>query len=186
MTRTEAIRVVAVLLAAYPHARIMDQTSSVYEDALVDLDYALVDRAVRALILTEKNFIPTIALIRERAIEYRDGRKRPGGDAWGDVRRAVGRFGRDRGQEALRSFQDAIVARCVDSLGWRELCDSGAGDASWRARFIDLYDELASGDESDRRVVGVLAAPPERRRLSAVPPDDAPRRLEPSHQREKE
>ncbi len=167
MTRRDAAKVVAVLLAAYPNTRVTDQTSVVYEDALMDLDYELVDRAVRALILTEPEHMPRIAKIRQRAIEYRDGRKLDGGDAWGAVRRAAGRFGRDREREAL-AFLEPISARVIASMGWVDYCNSSIEDIpSWRAKFIELYNALSSTDEHDRKLAGVLAPPVTRRQLAA-------------------
>lgn len=166
MSRAEATRAVAVLLAAYPHARIMAQTSSVYEESLMDLDYEHVDRAVRALILTEKDFIPTIAKIRARAVEYRDGQKPEAGNVWEQVRKAVGRYGREREPEALASM-DPIAARAMASLGWRDFCQSDMADLpSWRARFIELYNQLAQRHEHERKLAGVLPGPAERRALA--------------------
>ncbi len=167
MTLQQAKRCVAVLLAAFPHARVMEQTSVVYEEALIDLEFEIVDRAVRALILTELDFIPSIAKIRARAIEYRDGLKRAGGEAWGEVRKAVGRFGRERGDEAIASL-DPLAGRVISALGWRDFCNSDDGDVSWRARFIDLYDKLAASDEHARKLAGAVEAPPERRALRAA------------------
>ena len=198
MSREEAARVVAVLLAAYPHARLMEQTSTVYEESLMDLNYALVERAVRALLLTERDFIPSIAKIRERAIEYRDGKKREGGDAYGDARKAVGRYGRDRGTEAMAHFTklDPVLATVIDRLGWRDFCNSEAGDAIFRAHFIKLYDKLASSEQHDRQIAGVLPPAPDRRQLQGStirgllemtqPTDDqAPWEPEPSDRRRK-
>lgn len=178
MTRVEASRCVAVLLAAFPHARTTSQTATVYEEALLDLDLEHVDAAVRALILTELDFIPSIAKIRASAILRRDGRGRPAGEAWGIVRRAVGMFGRDKETDVLAAFahgmrsrdqsrwaigRDPIAARAIKGLGWRDLCDSEESDLpSYRARFIQLYEQLADDDTHDRATAGILPPPPTR------------------------
>ncbi len=134
MTKVESIKLVAVLLAAFPHSDTTAATSSVYEQSLADLDYQTADTAVRRLIATAK-FRPTIAEIREAALELRQGPRRPGGEAWGDVLDAVSRFGSYR----TPRFDDPLVSRAVDAFGWREICGSENQIAD-RARFIELYD----------------------------------------------
>lgn len=161
MKKSDAAKVVAVLLAAYPNSKITAQTSHVYEEALSDLDYESVDRAVRALIMTEKDFMPTPAKIRDMALEILGTIKRHGGDAFGDVRKLVGRFGRDRGPEAMAVLQerDPIAALVMDRMGWREFCNSDEGDSAFRARFIQLYD-LFTADRKRIEATGGLLTPP--------------------------
>ncbi len=161
MKKPEAAKVVAVLLAAYPNSKITAQTSTVYEESLADLDYEAVDRAVRALILVEPNFMPTVAKIRDMALQVTVGVRRHGGDAWGDVRKAVGRFGRDRQEQVMAYLQehDPIMALVIDRMGWRELCNSDETDPSYRARFIQLYDLFAADAVRIAQSGGALVAP---------------------------
>lgn len=151
MTQVETAKLVAVLLAAFPAAKVTGGTSQVYEKMLADLDYVAANAAVERLIATAR-FMPTVAEIRDAAMTLTTGEKRPGGDAWGDVLKAVRRFGRYRDPV----FDDPLVARCVAALGWVEICDSENQQAD-RARFIQLYDELAVSDRKDR-VAGQLPA----------------------------
>lgn len=155
MSRVLISEAVAVLIAAYPSAHVRDQTAAVYENALIDLPWAHVDAAVRRLILTEQKFMPSVATVRALAIELRDGRGRSGTEAWGDVRRAVGRYGRNR----LPVFDDPLVAHAVDALGWREICNAPEHDPSTRARFAQLYDRLATESKSDSAAAGILPPP---------------------------
>src|SRR5688500_4643584 len=52
MNRSEAAKIVAILAAAYPAAKMQDQTVFVYQVGLSDISYAEVERAVMMLIRT--------------------------------------------------------------------------------------------------------------------------------------
>ena len=149
MTPAQASKLVAVLIASFPHARVTEATSSAYETMPADLDSSSASAAVKRLIASAK-FLPTIAEIREATIQVTDGDRRHGGEAWGDVLRAVSRFGAYQTPE----FSDTVVARCVVALGWRELCSS-ENQVSDRARFVELYDKLA-GEARKEQVIGAL------------------------------
>jgi hypothetical protein len=146
VTRVEVSKLVALLFAAFPSARINPGTSAVYERMLADLDSSTAARAVDRLLSTSK-FLPTIAEVRAACLELERGTQRPGGDAWGDVREAVHRFGIYR----QPVFADPVVARCVESLGWTEICNS-EHQASDRARFVELYDRLAGQAQREHQV----------------------------------
>lgn len=173
MTPLEAKKVIAVLTAAFPGGGGGDNTITVYAEALLDLEYELVDRAVRSLILTATKYMPRIGEIRERCIELRDGGRRTGVEAWGSVLAAMRAQGSHRTPEVDFTFIDPITMLVVKSLGWTELC---AGDVdnqmSNRARFVEAYDQISRDDVRARQSGGLL---PERvsplRRLArgAVP-----------------
>ena len=50
MTASEAAKIVAVMLAAFPAAKGSAQTSQIYERMLADLDYPAVNAAVERLL----------------------------------------------------------------------------------------------------------------------------------------
>jgi hypothetical protein len=129
---------------------------------LADLDYAVANAAAERLIATSK-WIPTIAEIREACLAITAGPKVPGGEAWGAVMRAIGRFGAYRTPGVEFNLEDPIAQRCVLSLGWRELCLSENAIAD-RARFIELYDQLAT----TTRVAALSEGLPAQRRLAAA------------------
>lgn len=155
MTRSEASQLVAMLVAAYAGsaARVSDETAEVYERMLLGLDAQAAQEAVVRLIRTSK-WLPTIAEVLEAATALQSGVLRSGAEAWGDVVsaiRAVGHIGSPR-------FEDQLVADIVARWGWRQLCLS-PNDAADRARFIELYDKLASRARADE-VSGIpLPAP---------------------------
>lgn len=142
MTSTEAKKLVVVLIASYPSTKATIDTVSVYERMLADLDYAAANAAVERLLATAR-FMPTIAEIRDAALTIERGEVRPGGDAWGEVLKAMGRYGYVRQPGVDFQFSDDVIGECVKALNWRELCESENLQAD-RARFIELYDKLAA------------------------------------------
>ena len=60
MTPQDASRVLAMLMAAYPNARVPDGTVALYESFLVELERDRCVAAVRSIITSSK-FMPTIA-----------------------------------------------------------------------------------------------------------------------------
>jgi hypothetical protein len=142
MTDLQVKKLVAVLLAAFPSSKATAETVTTYVRMLADLEYVAANAAVERLLATAK-FLPTIAEIREAALTVNAGEIRPGGDAWGEVLRAIARHGRMRVPGQDFHFADPVTAQCVESLTWRELCDS-ENQAADRARFVELYDKLAA------------------------------------------
>lgn len=142
MTDLQTKKLVAVLLAAYPNNKVTDETVGAYVRMLGDLEYQAASAAVERLIATSK-FLPSIAEIRETTLTLYTGEQRPGGDAWGSVLTVIGRYGYMRTPGVDFQFEDPVIGECVRALNWRELCDSENQEAD-RARFIELYDKLAS------------------------------------------
>jgi len=163
VTETEAQKVVTLLITAFPSmmARLdtnqQAETRRVYRLMIVDLDHAIAEKAVRGLIATSK-YLPTIAEVREACMIVKYGRRRPGGDAWGDVIKAMKRYGYTRSPGTDFQFDDPLVARAVSALGWSDLCGSGNVVAD-RARFIELYDHLAGNTRSDAQVSPGVTSP---------------------------
>jgi hypothetical protein len=160
MTPIEAKKLVATLLAAFPRdASFLSEeqalaTASAYRASLEDLDSQRAAAAVTRLCATSER-LPSIAAIRRAALEQAEGVARAGGEAWGDVLAAIRRYGTYRVPGKDFAFQDPLVARAVDALGWRDMCASENGVAD-RARFIELYEGLVDR----RRAEGVTASLP--------------------------
>ena len=169
MTEADAHKLVTMLVTAFPNimAKLDPEqradTRRLYRAMLMDLDVELAGSALRGLIATCK-FMPTVAEIRAAAMQVKHGHTRPGGDAWGDVVRAMKRYGYTRTPGVDFQFDDPIAARCVDALGWQELCGSENAVAD-RARFIELYDQHAGHARTDAQIAPGLPEPrlPEKR-----------------------
>lgn len=165
MTEIEAHKVFAVLCSLFPSAKIEPWerrgeggvmqpipgggTRGAYARMLADLEYTPACAAVERVAATHRfpTVLPAIAEIRDSYAELMRGPVRPGGDAWGDVRKLHSSFSvYDYPKE--RHVEDPIVWRCIQQLGWVELCNSENPTAD-RARFIELYDRLAKTERRD-------------------------------------
>lgn len=142
MTELQIKKLVAVMVAAHPSSKVSEESIAVYARMLADLDYPAANAAVEQLLATSK-WMPTVAEIRERVVSLHAGEVRAGGEAWGSVLKAIRGAGRYRIPGADFAFIDPVTAECVAAMSWVELCDSENPTAD-RARFIELYDQLAT------------------------------------------
>lgn len=169
MTVVEAAKLLAVLCTAFPDGmRFLSEdqqadTRALYRMYLEDWPYAVGDAAVRRIVASYRRW-PTIADIRQACTAQTYGRQRLAGEAWGDVK-------------ALRTPQerpitdlDPALRACIISMGWiqhdtlfrgsaqikRWRVVTGDNEAADRAKFCEMYEQLAQRITQDR-VVGQLA-----------------------------
>jgi len=120
MTRAETAKILAVLAASYPKFEVDDLKVQVWHEMLGDLDYVTANMAVKKLIL-ENIFAPSIAEVRNAAMEILNPDVMTAAEAWGEVERAVRTYGYYRETEALASLTPR-VAKVVRQISWREIC----------------------------------------------------------------
>ena len=98
MKQEEALQIVAVLSATFPAWKPTKATTTLWASMIEDLEYQLVDAAVRRIILAEDlQFPPSIARIRKEASVLVDpGLSVTPEEAWGEVLDAISHFGRNR------------------------------------------------------------------------------------------
>jgi hypothetical protein len=155
MTRQEAAKLVAVILAACPAqgSKLNEQRQlamvDAFESLLGDIPYAAASAAV-AVLLQTKPYMPAIAEIRSTVLELSGNSIAPGGEQWGAVLEAVRRYGSYRTPGVDFHFNDDTTGRCVKALGWQEICLSENQTAD-RARFIELYDKLAAHSHREKQ-----------------------------------
>src|ERR1044072_4862148 len=172
MTEPDAQRLLAVLATAFPDDQQLVATQKLYRRMMRDLDANACTQAIARLIATSKK-LPKIAEIRSATMAQLQGRREFGLEAWGRVQKAVAREGirkrpgdnteRRPGDFHFAGDDGPIILRCVDAMGWEYLCCS-ENQVADRARFIELYEQLATGAIEDRNV-GEIAAPIPRRQL---------------------
>jgi hypothetical protein len=145
-----------LLAAAYPAQRQrmsaddVRAMAAVYIAGLADLDHDRVRAAVDRLVKSSR-FIPTIAEVREAAVDVAHGARAPGGDAWGRCLRLIRRYGSHRWPGIDFEVGDPVLLATIRALGWADLCNSDNAAAD-RARFIELYDQLAQGERKEAAI----------------------------------
>lgn len=181
MTPDDFRKGMAVLLATWPKEATTVETLTVYEQVTSHLDGDVWLGAVKQCVMT-CTFFPKPAELLAAAVSLTHGPQRTGLDAWGDVKRAIAKYGYyhpPNGASMLAvggydwTFEDALVGKVVAALGWRDLCLS-ENEMSDRARFIDAYEteqrrgrdqarltpdliQLQSGKQADaRRLLGAV------------------------------
>lgn len=158
MTKVQAAQIFRLMVAAWPNAKTTEATPEVYAMGLADIDFEVGRRAVEKLIMTSK-WMPSIADFRDACVATQVGNRRAAGDAWGDVVRAISRWGVHRVPGVDFQFDDLLVARAVKAIGWTTICNSEM-IASERKQFIDLYqlyESQARTDAQSSRSAGSLA-----------------------------
>lgn len=157
MTKLEASQLVAVLFGSYANAHLDRTHVDAYVSGILDLNAQPAAEAVTRLRRTSR-FLPSIAEIREACAAQTHGAARTGEEAYAELTAAVRRHGRDYGQGAAK-FRDPLIAKCLGVWGsWNDLCSSPTDDPGGRARFVELYDELASRQRQDLAAGGALPA----------------------------
>lgn len=136
-------------------------------DLSTELLALVVDRAIKTL-----ERLPTPAALRKLALELERGPAKAGATAWGEVLKAIQRFGPYR----TPRFDDPLVAQAVEAIGWQTLNQSDYREAvADRARFIELYDQLAASARATAQAAPALrsARLPPARTLAEISAGDA-------------
>lgn len=162
MTRSQALKCLAVLAASYPRNGLEKHNLDTYALMLEDLDFVRVGEAMKRLTCKLKWF-PSIAEIRAEVAEAELGDVLPAELAWGEVQKAIGRYGYSR----MPEWSSNEMTAAVDAIGWRNIClDENV--AATRARFIDAYGASRSRALTGLALGGHAQAP--RRRIGRQAP----------------
>jgi len=156
VTVEQSVEILRLIGASYPtqrqrmtreDARAM---AAAYTAGLLDLDFERARAAVNRLVKASK-WIPTIAEIREAAVDVAHGSRAPGGEAWGQCLKLIRRYGSHRWPGIDFEVGDPVLLATIRALGWLDLCQSDNPHAD-RARFIELYDQLAQGERKEAAI----------------------------------
>lgn len=199
MTEVEAQQLIVMMSTAWPDGiRHLSpdqqaQTQGLYRMFLLDLPYDAANAALTRMIAAshESPRWPAIATLRREISTLLHGRQLSAGEAWG----VVLKLGAPR-DESRWGEVDQMIRRCCESMGWvvrdtiwrggvelkRVRVELGEHEPSDRARFCELYDQLAR-DQRVERTVGQLAAPAAQRRIGATSAADAVQRALPKARR---
>lgn len=157
----EATKLVAILASWYDTPAWTDEKFAIFEEKILDLDFALTTRAVDDWLKKHSNVRPGITEIREAVAALQLGNADGGrlfldhDEAWRFVRECFGVVGQ------YRPFPDThpLVKAAVDSMGWVEMCMSGNVDVL-RGQFRKAYESVLARSLSESAASEGAAAPP--------------------------
>lgn len=101
-------------------------------------------------------FPPSISEIKALVAEITVGQLPDWADGWYEVRKAIGRYGNMREEEALASLSP-ITRQAVKYIGWKDVCLSENPDVV-RGQFRKAYEACARREEEDRNLSPELKA----------------------------
>lgn len=140
MTKKETAILLGIMQVAYPkfysNGFDVNTAVNVWHEMLQDIGIDLAKAAVQTHISTSP-FPPTISDIRKHAVNAVH-KSISADEAWGQVKRAISKYGSYREEDALKSM-DKSVARLVRRFGYKDLCMSENIMAD-RAHFLKLWD----------------------------------------------
>jgi len=143
----DLLKIIGMMVAAYPNTQITDATREVYVKMLSDIPLGVLEPAIQQA-MAESEFLPTIARIREKALALSQPGHVSALEAWGVVKKAMQQVGFYRTPQ----FDDPLIAKAVDCIGWQTLCSS-ENQAADRAHFSKVYDSLVKRELEDARMM---------------------------------
>lgn len=151
MTRDEFKILVKGMKAVYAQPTfIPDQDAfNMWFALLGDLHYEACAMAIKKYMLTNK-FPPTVAEIREMVSGIVNGDPLTWGESWERALNAVRKYGSYGKMEALDSL-DSLTRKCVESIGYMELCMSGNIMVE-RAHFQKVFEVFSKREQTDKQM----------------------------------
>jgi hypothetical protein len=120
---------------------------------LQDIPYQVCTLAVNQWVATNK-WPPTIADLRESAMEVLSNEIPDWSEAWEEVMKNIQRYGFYRAVEGKEALSD-LTRKTVDRIGYIRLCNSENITAD-RANFRDIYNSLAQRERKQSLLPAVM------------------------------
>lgn len=134
MNEQQAIQVVNILKAAFPHVDFPSDSAKLYRECILDLPFAATRAGVLNLITEpDRRFMPAIGEIRAAVLEAVDPLPTPE-EAWGEVMNEIhntGSYGRPQ-------FSHPAIEKAVRAVDWKNICLSETPGVE-RAHFLRVY-----------------------------------------------
>lgn len=157
MTKIEFAKIAAAIRAYYPQANIIpnEAAAELWFRQLGDIPYQTATVALNKWVSVNR-WPPTIADIREAALEVSTDAIPDWSEAWETVLNAIRRFGPYRQEDAMASL-DEITLTVVRRLGFMNLCSS-ENIAADRANFRTIYQVVAERRRKEEQLPEALRA----------------------------
>lgn len=151
MNKMEFSKIAMAIRTYYPNQNIMpnQQAMELWYIQLQDIPYKVCMAVVNKWVALNK-WAPTIADIRENAVNISNGDEKDWGDAWQDVLLNIREYGYHRAEEGLERLT-GVTREVVERLGYTKLCHS-ENEMADRANFRDLYNELIKREKQNKQI----------------------------------
>ena len=145
MTKSEVMKLLGWVTANFPHMQERDlrPTAELWHRMLGDIPYQAAEAGIMRIMATARYF-PTVAEVRDAAMSFMVPSLPSPGEAWGEVLRAVRRWGFYRPEEAIETLRPT-VRKAVEYVGWEEVCSEPEGVI--RAHFMRVYEQVAKREQ---------------------------------------
>jgi len=114
---TAIMQILAMLVAAFPQAKIEAATLAVYREALADVPDDIL-RAAALAVISRSRFFPTVAEIREEATKLAAPGCPSPIEAWTEVLGQIAAVHYD----GRPVFSHPLIAKVAEGMGWRCIC----------------------------------------------------------------
>jgi len=142
MNKKEFIIITEVIMSFFPNFEKKISTDTrlkIWFEMFQDLNYKSTELALKKVLIDSK-YMPTVSEIRQAVAEIENpDNSITGSEAWGQVIKAIGRYGIYEPKKALDSM-DQRVSTLVKRFGWKDICLSEK-IAVERSNFMKLWEE---------------------------------------------
>lgn len=155
MDKKEFSMFAMALKTYYPRETLLpnQQAMELWFRELCDIPFNVAEMALRKWVATNK-WSPSIADIREMTSGIVNGDPLTWGESWEKALNAVRRFGSYNKGAALDSL-DPITRKCVESIGYMELCMS-ENIMVERAHFQKVFEVYAKREKTNKQIAAPL------------------------------
>ena len=141
MTKETLQRGLAVLSATFPEKQF---NAKVYLELLIDLDDKAFLLAIKEFCSTTEEIYPGTNVIGKLRKIAKEGIYKLSGEAWEEVLKQVTRGG----YVSTPKFNDKIIAKAVQCVGWKDICLSEKISIE-RAHFLKIYEQLLNREKTE-------------------------------------
>lgn len=175
MTKKEFAVFSDALKTYYPREQLLPnpQAMELWYRELCDIPYQVAEMALRKWVATNK-WSPSIADIREMTSGIVNGDPLTWGESWEKALGAVRRYGSYNKAAALDSL-DPLTRKCVESIGYMELCMSENIMAD-RAHYQRIFEVYSKREQISKQIAAPLLEAISQVQLKGV--DGQPLRIE--------
>ena len=155
MSMDEFTELFEILSVAYPGHKFksdddMGRTIVVWYSLLSDLSYEVLEAAIQKHILQSGNsYFPSINEIRTKATEIVTPESSTAAEAWGEIVKAIQKYGLIRQEEALSSLKP-LTRKVTECVGFRTICTAEEESIGVvRGQFLKMYDQISTRQRQD-------------------------------------